>query len=80
MIESDDRDAVSAADRPLPGTVSRYDLLLAAVPGAFVLALVAGRTLSLPPHLTIIAGATIAALAIGDGLFRNPPGTGRTTP
>ncbi|WP_415380353.1 hypothetical protein [Halosimplex sp. TS25] len=61
----------STADRRL----SRYDLLLLVIPAAFLLAL-AGSTVSSVPTSALVAGASIVgALAVADGLFRNPPRT-----
>jgi hypothetical protein len=53
--------------------LSRYDLVLAAIPSVFVVAVLVGNLLSLPPT-TAVAGAALAAgVALVDALFVNPP-------
>ena len=57
--------------------VSRYDLVLAVIPAAFLLSMLAGHLLSVPTRTALVAGAAVGLLAMMDGLFRNPPeGTG----
>ena len=57
--------------------VSRYDLVLAVIPAAFLLSMLAGHLLSIPSRTALVAGAAVGLLAMMDGLFRNPPeGTG----
>lgn len=57
--------------------VSRYDLVLAVIPAAFLLSLLAGYLLSVPSRTALVAGAAVGLVAMMDGLFRNPPeGTG----
>ncbi len=51
----------------------RYDLVLAAIPLAFLLAGIAGLTLSVPPRLALTAAAAVGAVAVTDSLFINPP-------
>ncbi|MFB6171745.1 MAG: hypothetical protein ABEJ23_04375 [Haloarculaceae archaeon] len=53
--------------------LSRYDLLLAVVPIAFLCSLAVGQLLSLPPRHALASGAVVGALALVDGLFLNPP-------
>lgn len=60
----------------VPARLSRYDLLLAIIPLAFLLALLAGFALSIPPQLSLVAASVIGAVALVDGLFRNPPTAG----
>lgn len=73
-------DAVRPFDRdrlaPTGGGISRYDLLLWAVPIGFVAAFVVGRLLALPTETTLTIGALVGSLALADGLFRNPPRPG----
>ena len=61
------------ADRRL----GRYDLALAAIPLSFLLAGVAGLTLSVPPRLALTAAAAVGAAVVADSLFINPPTRGR---
>jgi len=56
---------------PVP---TRYDLVLAAVPLAFVLALVAGLVSSVPVRSAITVAAIAGTAAVVDALFINPPG------
>jgi hypothetical protein len=55
-------------------SVSRYDLVLAVIPMAFIAALLAANILELSMQTTLIAAAMVAALALVDALFINPPG------
>lgn len=52
---------------------SRYDLLLAVVPTAFVLGLLAVGLADVPFRVAMSSAATVGALALVDGLFINPP-------
>jgi hypothetical protein len=57
---------------------SRYDLVLAVIPAAFLAAVAVGAALSLPPEVAMLGAAAVGAVALGDALFVNPPdGTGR---
>ena len=53
--------------------LSRYDLLLAVVPAAFLLGLAAVGLADVPLRLAMTSAAAVGALALIDGLFRNPP-------
>ncbi len=55
------------------GSLSYYDLVLAFVPVAFVVAILLGRLLSLPPHVAMAGAAAVAVLALFDALYLNPP-------
>lgn len=55
-------------------SVSRYDLVLAVIPTAFITALVAANLLQLSTQTTLVAAAIVGALALLDALFINPPG------
>ena len=54
-------------------TISRYDLLLATIPLALGSGLLAGAATDLPLEAALAAGTALAALAVLDGLFINPP-------
>lgn len=54
-------------------SVSRYDLVLAAIPSVFVVAVLAGNLLSVPPNVAVGAASLVATLALADALFVNPP-------
>jgi len=59
--------------------LSRYDLLLAVVPAAFLLGSIVCLAAGVPLRVAMPAAASIGALALVDGLFLNPPrrpGTG----
>jgi hypothetical protein len=82
--------ATSTSSPPSDGTVpqvvrrvtalSRYDLVLAVVPLALVLAAFTGAVSPLSLHATLAAGALVATLAVVDALFVSPPsGSGRGT-
>jgi len=53
--------------------LSRYDLLLAVVPVAFVLGLLAVGLAGVPFRVAMGSAAAVGALALVDGLFLNPP-------
>jgi hypothetical protein len=60
--------------------LSRYDLVLAVVPLALMLAAFAGAVSPLSLHAALAAGALVATLAVVDALFVSPPsGSGRGT-
>lgn len=70
--------SISPFDRP--GTVppfrrrlSRYDLLLGAVPAAFLLGLLAAGLANVPFRVAMGGAAAVGVLALVDGLFINPP-------
>ncbi|MFB6119288.1 hypothetical protein [Halosegnis sp.] len=55
-------------------TVSRYDLVLAVVPVAFLLAVGGGLLSSVPLHAAMAVGSLVGAAAVADALFVTPPG------
>lgn len=59
-----------------PTTVSRYDLVLAIIPAAFVVALLASVFLSLPLRTVLPASSLVGVLALADSLYLNPPTDG----
>jgi hypothetical protein len=58
--------------RTLP-SLSRYDLVLALIPVAFLVSVVLGYLLSVPLRTTLTGASAVAALALLDALFLNPP-------
>ncbi len=52
---------------------SRYDLVLAVIPAAFILAALAGTSPSVPARTAVAAAAVVGGIAMFDGLFLNPP-------
>ena len=57
---------------------TRYDLVLAVIPVAFLAAVAAAHLLAVPPETTMLGAAAVGALALCDALFVNPPdGTNR---
>lgn len=54
-------------------TLSRYDLVLAGIPTAFVVALLVGQLLSISPQKAILGATIVGTLAVVDALFINPP-------
>lgn len=58
---------------PFPPRFSRYDLLLAVVPVAFVLGLLATGVADVPIRVSLSGAAGVGALALVDALFINPP-------
>jgi hypothetical protein len=53
--------------------LSRYDLLLAAIPLVFAVVLAVHAALGVPFRAAVTAGALFSALAVFDALFFNPP-------
>ncbi|WP_277542015.1 hypothetical protein [Haloarcula laminariae] len=61
-----------------PGSVSRYDLVLAVIPVAFLLTVVASGLLGVTMRTALAVGALLGAAVVTDALFLNPPtGGGR---
>jgi hypothetical protein len=56
--------------------VSRYDLVLAVIPAAFLLALLSTVLLSVPLRTTLPASSLVGVLALTDTLYLNPPTEG----
>lgn len=65
-------DAQASGDRIGPHA-SRYDLLLALVPLAFLAAGAAAAVLPLGIHASLVAASLVGAGAIVDAVYRNPP-------
>jgi hypothetical protein len=63
-----DDGAVSLADR-----LSRYDLLLLAIPLTFASAWLASVLVGVPTRSALTAAAVVGAATVADGLFRRPP-------
>lgn len=53
--------------------LSRYDLLLAAIPLVFALALVAYALFTVPFNAAIAASAVVSVLLVADALYFNAP-------
>ena len=53
--------------------LSRYDLLLAVVPAAFLAGLAAVGLADVPLRIAMTSAGAVGALALVDGLFLNPP-------
>jgi len=54
-------------------TLSRYDLLLAAIPLVLGLALLVGAVVPVPFHLSVGVGAGITGVLVADALYVHPP-------
>lgn len=67
---SSDRSKIEAN---APHRLTRYDLVLAVIPTAFLLGLLATGLAGVPPRVAMGSAAAIGALALVDGLFLNPP-------
>lgn len=59
-------------------SLSRYDVVLAAMPLVFALALVASAVSAVSFHLAIAAGAVTSALLLVEILYLNPPVNSRS--
>lgn len=55
------------------GRLSRYDILLAAIPAVLGVALLIGWVSPVPFHLAVLAGALVGALLVGDAVYIHPP-------
>jgi len=58
--------------RPLD-SLSHYDLVLAIIPTAILLGVVAGYLLQVPTRMALLAAALVGTVAMADALFLNPP-------
>lgn len=67
-----DRHEDAGIDDSRPG-LSRYDLLLAVIPAAFLVGSAVALAADVPLRLVEPVAASIGALALVDGLFLNPP-------
>ncbi|PSP18572.1 hypothetical protein BRC62_02885 [Halobacteriales archaeon QH_10_67_13] len=56
-----------------PAAISWYDLLLCAIPVAFVLPLAAATVLSVPIEAAVGVGAVVSLLFVVDALVVHPP-------
>lgn len=65
------REMFSAVRRP-PG-LSRYDVVLAVIPLAFLSALFATTVLSMPFQQTAVVASLVGGATVIDALFLNPP-------
>jgi len=54
-------------------SLSRYDLVLAFIPVAFLMSVVLSFVLSVPFRTTLTGASAVGALALLDALFVNPP-------
>lgn len=75
MIRSDDNGQRSTGNRPFGriGELTRYDLVLAIIPIAFLVSVLVGHLLSVPTRTALIAASVVGTLAMIDALFFNPP-------
>lgn len=55
------------------GALSWYDLLLCAIPVAFVLPLAVATVLSVPVEVAVGVGAIVSLLFVADALVVHPP-------
>lgn len=60
-------------DRAALPPVSRYDLLLAVIPLAFLASLTLGTVLAIPVRTALVGALVVGTLALVDALFINPP-------
>lgn len=63
---------------PTTSTLTRYDLVLAVIPSAFIVAVLLGHVFSLSVEASAAVASVVGALALLDGLFVHPPETGNT--
>lgn len=71
MTSRDRSDGLGAFVDQLLG--SRYDLVLAVIPTAFVVALLVENLLSVSARVALVSASVVGALAVLDALFLNPP-------
>ena len=63
----------------LLGGLSRYDLLLAAMPLVFAVGLVVYAVAPVPMHVAVGGGAALSGLLLIDAFYLNPPTADRTS-
>lgn len=73
MTGSDDHIPTLRTVRELLTSLSRYDLVLAVIPLAFLVALAVAHVGAAPFRSTLFAASIVGALALVDALFLNPP-------
>lgn len=59
-------------------THSRYDAILAGIPVAFLVAWVSAAVTGVPLEGTLLGASVIGALAMLEGIYRNPPSAPET--
>lgn len=64
---------------PIDG-LSRHDLVLAVIPAAFLVGLIAAGIADVPFQVAMGTAAAVGTLALVDGLFLNPPRRPRAGP
>jgi hypothetical protein len=67
------RSSTPAGSRKGPSTVSRYDLLLAALPASLLSGTAVGSLSALPLHVGTALGAVPSLLLLCYGLFHDAP-------
>lgn len=73
MLGSDSTGQFGFTDAGRGPSVSRYDLVLAVIPTAFVVAILLAHLLGIPAQSALVGASIIGAIALVDGLFRHPP-------
>lgn len=59
------------------GQVTRYDLVLTAIPVLFAMAFVAHLVLAVPFHAAVAVGGVLSGILLVDVLYYNPPVGGK---
>jgi hypothetical protein len=54
-------------------SLSRYDLVLALIPAAFLVSVVLSYLFAVPFRTTLAGASAVSAMALVDALFVNPP-------
>lgn len=73
-MDSDDFATASRTVREPTRSISRYDLVLAVIPLAFLVAVSLAYATATPLRHALVSAAGVSALAVVDALFLRPPG------
>lgn len=73
MTGSDDHVPTLRTARELLRSASRYDLVLAVIPVAFLAAFAVAHVGAAPFRSALVVASLVGALALVDALFLNPP-------
>lgn len=79
MMASDDNGLVDGIATTNRTALSRYDVVLAVIPAAFLLAALASQLLPVAPRTMLVGAAAVGLLALVDAMFVNPPQPGSRT-
>lgn len=75
-MQDSDFAGTAKVSRSISNSFTRYDLLLAIIPAVFAVALLASLLFPISVQSSLVLASSMSAIALIDGLFRNPPTAG----